>query len=98
MSQVFVIQNQHGHFFGKQKDWVDGRDRRLLYRTPHRDEAVNHVFEQSSKDIELRASVLECELDDNAQPQVEAGPPLLKEAEDSVADTPESREKNSPGA
>lgn len=74
MSQVFVIQNQHGHFFGKHKDWVDGRDRRLLYRTPHRDEAVNHVFEQSSKDIDLRASVLSCELDDSGQPRVEAGP------------------------
>ena len=96
MSQVFVIQNQHGHFFSKQKDWIDGRDRRQLYRTPHRDEAVNHVFEQSSKDIELRASVLDCELDDNGQPQVEAGPPLMNELEAATGET--DGEENSTSA
>ena len=78
MSSVFVIRNQNGHYLGKQQQWLDGRDRRLLYRTPHRDEAVNVVFELSSKDIYLRAEPLLCELD-NSHPVVEAGPPLLLE-------------------
>ena len=68
MANVFVIQNQHGHYLSKQLEWVDGRDKRVLFRTVHRDEAINMVFEQSSKNIELRAHPLECETDDSAQP------------------------------
>ncbi|MEX1669489.1 hypothetical protein AB4876_11255 [Zhongshania guokunii] len=79
MTTIFVIQNQHGHYLGKQQQWLDGRDRRLLFRTAHRDEAVNVIFEQSSKDIYLRAQPLECELDDSKQPIVKAGPPIADE-------------------
>ncbi len=88
MSHVFVIQNQDGHYLNKQQEWVDGSDRRTLYRTQHRDEAVNVVFEHSSKDIYLRAQPLECEVDDSKQPIVKAGPPifaaLADEDEDNV--------------
>jgi hypothetical protein len=77
MSHVFVIQNQDGHYLNKQQEWVDGSDRRTLYRTKYRDEAVNVVFEHSSKDIYLRAQPLECEVDDNNQPIVKAGPPIF---------------------
>ena len=85
MSQVFVILNQHGHYLGKQKQWLDGRDRRLLFRSPHRDEVVNLVFELSNKDIDLRAEILGCEIDHQQQPLVEAGPPL-PDPESAVAD------------
>jgi len=81
MTTIFVIQNQHGHYLGKQQQWLDGRDRRLLFRTAHRDEAVNVIFEQSSKDIYLRAQPLECEFDDSKQPIVKAGPPIPALAE-----------------
>lgn len=88
MSKVFVIRNQHGHYLGKQQNWLDGSDRRLLYRTLRRDEAVNLVFEHSSKDIALRAESLLCEVDKNGQPQVEAGPEIpLAAAADSGADS-----------
>lgn len=76
MNTVFVIQNQHGHYLSKQKDWTDGKDRRQLFRTAHHDEAVNQVFELSSKDISLRANALSCELDDSGHPQVKPGPAL----------------------
>lgn len=77
MAIVFVIQNQHGHYLSKQLEWVDGSDRRSLFRTSHHDEAINVVFEQSSKNIELRAHPLPCETDDAAQPKVEAGPAIM---------------------
>jgi hypothetical protein len=86
MANVFVIQNQHGHYLSKQLEWVDGRDKRVLFRTVHRDEAINMVFEQSSKNIELRAHPLECETDDSAQPKVEAGPPIMSQHEDLLGD------------
>lgn len=71
MSHCYVIRNQLGHYISKQREWVDGRDGKVLYRTAHHDEAINLVFELSAKDINLRAQTLRCELDDKLQPQVE---------------------------
>lgn len=71
MSKVFVVTNQHGHFIDKHRQWVDGRDPKVLFRSPHRDEAINLVFELSSKDIYLRAEAVSVELDDKNQPVVE---------------------------
>lgn len=92
MTTAFVIQNQHGHYIDKHGEWVDGRDRRVLYRTIHRDEAVNLNFELSSKDVYLRAEILACEIDSSGQPKVEAGPeimveqaPELEDADDATA-------------
>lgn len=90
MGTIFVIQNQYGHYLNKQSEWVDGRDKRTLYRTDHRDEAVNTVFELSSKDVELRAAPVECEVDENNHPKVEAGPamfaPQPQDADDEMAE------------
>lgn len=90
MSTVFVVTNQHGHFINKHKEWVDGRDPKLLFRTPHKDEAINLVFELSSKDIYLRAEAISVELDDNKQPIVEVT------AEMPVEETPEQIDEETP--
>ncbi len=91
MATIFVIQNQNGHYLGKQQQWLDGRDRRLLFRTVHSDEVANVIFEQSSKDIQLRAQALACELDDSNQPIVKPGPPIQSETpslfDDELAET-----------
>lgn len=58
MSNVFVVRNQDGYFATKQKEWACGRDPKILFRSPHRDEAINIVFELSSKDIYLRAEAI----------------------------------------
>ncbi|QQD16980.1 hypothetical protein I6N98_11375 [Spongiibacter nanhainus] len=81
MGTIFVIQNQYGHYLSKQSEWVDGRDKRILYRTVHRDEAVNTVFELSSKDVALRAAPLECEVDENNHPKVEHAPAMFTPSE-----------------
>lgn len=65
---VFVIKNQHGLYLSKQQEWVDGTDNHVLYRTRHRDEAINSVFEVSSRDIYLRAETVICELDAKNNP------------------------------
>lgn len=72
MATTFVIQNQHGHYWSKQKDWTDGRDRRLVYRTVDKVDVINLVFELSSKDVGLRATHVECETDDFGNPLVTA--------------------------
>ena len=81
MSSVFVVQNQQGYFATKQKVWDCGRDPKLLFRTAHKDEAINMVFELSSKDIELRAEVIAVKQDDKKHPIVEVtAPPIVKDA------------------
>ena len=86
MSQVFVVRNQHGLFANKHKEWVDGREPRLLFRSPHKDEAVNLVFELSSKDIYLRAEAIDVELDSNRQPVVEVTAELAPPPPEAVDD------------
>jgi hypothetical protein len=65
---VFVVKNQHGQYLSKQQEWLDGTDNQSLYRTRHRDEAINTVFEVSSRDIYLRAESVVCELDAKGNP------------------------------
>ncbi|MFT6275453.1 MAG: hypothetical protein ACJAZ0_001549 [Halioglobus sp.] len=72
MNEVFVIRNQLGHYWGKKKVWVDGSDNRTVVRLRHRDEAVNSLFELSSKDFELRGEIIEAQLSAKGEPEVEA--------------------------
>jgi hypothetical protein len=65
---VFVVKNQQGLYLTKQQEWVDGADNHILYRTRHRDEAINTVFEVSSRDIYLRAETVICEQDTKGNP------------------------------
>lgn len=71
MASVFVVKNQLGLFLNKQQEWIDGSDSHTLYRTAHKDEAINTVFEVSSRDIYLRAEAIACDCDDKGNPRVE---------------------------
>ena len=80
MTEVFVIRNQLGHYWGKSKAWVDGSEARAVMRAKHEDEAINTLFELSSKDIELRGEVVRAELSERGEPMVEASQiPLIVE-------------------
>ncbi|BFM13973.1 hypothetical protein R50073_01560 [Maricurvus nonylphenolicus] len=68
MKQVFVLQNQLKQFLTKSGEWSDGRDANSLYRSEHKDEAINQQFEVSSKDYTLRISLLKCTLNDRRNP------------------------------
>ena len=79
MSDMYVVKNQHGLFASKHKEWLDGREPKLLFRCQHKDEAINMVFELSSKDINIRAEAIIVETDANKHPVVEvtAPPPAV---------------------
>ena len=82
MTDVFVIRNQLGHYWGKGKAWVDGSEARAVMRARHHDEAVNTLFELSSRDVELRGQVVAAELDARGEPVIEPSrTPLPVEAE-----------------
>ncbi|MEP0203511.1 MAG: hypothetical protein ABJ084_04615 [Halioglobus sp.] len=70
MPDVYVITNQLGHYWGKSKQWVDGKDRRAVVRARHQDEAVNTLVELSAKDMDLRGQVVAVPLSQRGEPEV----------------------------
>lgn len=64
---LYVLQNQQGHFLQKASTekaskaayvWGDGTELSKIFRTTHKDEAINMMFESSSQNIELRINIL----------------------------------------
>lgn len=70
MTQTFILQNQDNHFFGKNKEWLDGYDANSLYKTIHKDEAINQMVEISSKDYKQRVKIIACNLDEKGLPLI----------------------------
>ncbi len=96
MTDVFVIRNQHGHYWGKSKEWVSGHEPKAVMRAKHHDEALNTLFELSSRDIELRGEVVEVALSERGEPTVEPSQIPLPGAEltaGDAVDSPESATK-----
>ena len=77
MSELFILQNQDKLFLGKQNNWVDGRDLGALFKTPHKDEAINQMFEASSKDYKQRIKVISCSVNEKGLPLID--PEILPE-------------------
>lgn len=67
----YIIKNQYNQYISKQREWLDGSEPKLLFKTKNHDEALNWVFELSLKDTQLRAFAETCELDDKLLPIVE---------------------------
>lgn len=86
MNTVFAIKNQHGLFLNKQQEWVDGRDSQSLFRTAHKDEAINSVFEMSSRDIHIRAEAIACTTDEKGNPLIDATAAEPTAAQESTTD------------
>lgn len=86
MSQIFLLQNQDKLFLSKQKEWVDGRDPASLFKTPHKDEALNQLFEINVRDFNQRIHLVSCGLKANGLPDIDpadlpppSAPPLRQE-------------------
>ena len=83
MSPVHIVRNQDGHYWGRGKRWVDGRESAKVLTYDFRDEAVNTVFELSSKNIELRCEVMDLSFEDNKLPKLSVSDiPLPDDADD----------------
>lgn len=61
-SPLFVICNQHGHYWGKSGTWVDGSEAKGVFQTQHQDEALNTLIELGAKDVDLRGKILSPDL------------------------------------
>lgn len=71
MNQTFILQNQDNHFFGKNKEWVDGYDANSVFKTIHKDEAINQMVEISSKDYKQRVKIIACHMDEKSLPIID---------------------------
>lgn len=74
MTDVFILENQHHQFLDKQGNWIEPAQSSQLYRTVHRDEAINLKVEHSVRDPGLRVSIRSCSLNQKGQPQLTPGP------------------------
>lgn len=92
MSEWFILQNQQKLFLGKQNQWVDGRDPAALFKTPHKDEAINQKVETSARDFTQRIQLLSCGLNEKGLPLLDPAilpEPLPKPAKDLFEDPAE---------
>lgn len=86
MSTVHIVRNQDGHYWGRGKRWVDGRDLPRVATFQHRDEVVNTAFELSSKDVDLRLDILDIDLVEGKLPRLEVSDiPLVDENDSRIA-------------
>ena len=87
--RLYLLQNQDKYFLGKNNEWVDGTDLKELFKTPHRDIAVNQLFEVNAQDYTQRIQVLDCTVAGNNQPVIpaEVMPPPLPKKPTPAADT-----------
>ncbi len=60
---VFVLQDIDDNFLTKALEWRDDCSVTEIYRSPHRDGALNHLLEVNAKNPDLRARVVPCEVD-----------------------------------
>lgn len=76
MKQLFLIRNQHQHYLGKHGEWLDGSHPPALFRSEHRDIAVNELIDCNIKDVDLRGEIMVCDANDNGYPLVEVLNPI----------------------
>jgi len=84
-SPVFVICNQHGHYWGKNHAWVDGKDPKEVVQTKHHDEALNTLIELGAKDVDLRGKIVPADLTGQGQPELTVSDipvPVIEEEEE----------------
>ena len=84
MSKQFVIRNQNQHYLSKDKTWVDGTLPASLFRSTHRDIAVNELFEANVRDFSIRAELIHCATAGDGYPAVEVLNPIPVSTEENL--------------
>lgn len=95
MSALYILQNQHGYYLKKTNSkqdvsWVDGQDANLLFRSAHKDEALNMLIEVNSQHIDLRIIIKDYPANPKNHPLIPADelpPPLPKEGTETTQDS-----------
>lgn len=75
MDKLYVIQDRHGRFLSRREEWVEPASRETLFRSEHKDLALNTLFELNTRDVNLRAVVVEVDCDEQGRPLTASLPP-----------------------
>lgn len=67
MSSIYILQSQNDLYLSKSGDWVSGDQSKILFRTQHKDEAINQKVELTVKQPELRVSIGTAQHGDNGK-------------------------------
>ena len=68
----YILQTDDGLFLNKDWTWSAAADKNSLFHSRHRDEALNQLIEINSKDISIRARVVQCQTDNKGRPLLTA--------------------------
>jgi len=85
---VFVIRNQNGHYLGRNGEWLDGSHVPGLFRTEHRDVAMNELVEVNLRDFDLRGEIVGFEAEAGDYPVVEVLNPIVITTEECETPAP----------
>lgn len=69
---LYIIQTRGGKYLSKQVEWLDHCPPSQLFATPYKDVALNQLIELNTRDINLRATVVDCDSDDKGLPKPES--------------------------
>jgi hypothetical protein len=81
MTTLYTLHNQRGYFLQKKSAdkiskashiWGDAQELSKVFRTTHKDEAINMMFEAGSQDVELRISIKEYPANTKGLPTIPA--------------------------
>lgn len=67
MSEVYLLKNQHDEYLEKSGEWVLDGDSKSLYRTEHKDEAINMKVEFSVKKPDIRITLEKARYDEKGK-------------------------------
>lgn len=62
MNKVFVVQSAEGHYFSKHGEWLSGKEAHHIYFGKYKDEALNQLIDITIKNVDVRAKVVETQL------------------------------------
>jgi len=70
--KIYILQTQDQRTLNRDLEWSSEADRTMVFYTPYRDIALNQLIELNAKDIDMRASIVECEADAKGRPLLTA--------------------------
>ncbi len=70
--KIYILQTQDQRTLNRDLEWSSEAERTIVFCTPYRDIALNQLIELNAKDIDMRASIVECEADAKGRPLLTA--------------------------
>lgn len=67
MTQVYLLKNQNDEFLDRSGEWVRSADEKTLFKTVHKDEAINQRVEYTVKNPELRIYIETAAVNDDGK-------------------------------